>query len=177
MRAHFARSLSLAVLAILTISGRSACQSRHRQMTPMQLTPALDGGNPLIEKNTPDRFVCIVHSRVVYLPRADKSSLRVRRRRQVVKKQGMLPAIKAAVPPLTRIDRGRAHVTSQGRRSEQLPLATPSSPLCWLRLRWHPIEEYLSQRPDPIGQPGRHRRGTGPPAFRRTRSVCRLAVN
>jgi hypothetical protein len=43
----------------------------------------------------------------------------------------------------------------------------------WLGPRWHPQEQHLLQRPDMIGESGRHRRRARPPYLGRAHTVGR----
>jgi len=54
-----------------------------------------------------------------------------------------------------------------------LPTTTVCSHPCWLRPRWHPIQQHLAQGPHPIRQSRCHGGRTGPPLCGRARPLGR----
>jgi len=86
--------------------------------------------------------------------------------------QGSSGHLSGPLSPGDALDAGRA----DARRLLRLPLRAASPyPACshphWLSPRGHPIQQDLSQGPDMIGQPGRHRWRTGAPVLRGARAI------
>src|SRR5262249_54418159 len=70
----------------------------------------------------------------------------------------------------------RTHGACPGHLPSPLPTTMACSHPCWLWPRRDTKEEHLTQRPDMVSEPRRHRRRTGPPLRRRAAAAGRVGM-